>query len=148
MTCSRLIQRLRAWWCACSSHSSCLPSTIKVMRTLTDDEISFISGVAAWMNAEARDKLLSDLAIAQVEAELANGELIKFHLEGHEHPRGGQHLYPVEGEMRDADGSPMSVLLFADPVDRLYELEYLRWGDGPMQNPDWSTLRYIPRSDA
>jgi hypothetical protein len=115
-----------------------------MMRILTDDEISFISGVAARMNAEARERLLSDLAIAQVETELADGELIKFHLKGHEHPRGGQHLYPVEGEMHDADGSPMTVLLFADPADRLYELEYLRWGDGPMQDPNWSTLRYIP----
>lgn len=46
--------------------------------------------------------------------------------------------------MKDADGSPMDVLLFADPVDRLYELEYLRWEDGPLQQPHWSTLKFVP----
>ncbi|WP_446728031.1 hypothetical protein [Paraburkholderia sp. SG-MS1] len=50
----------------------------------------------------------------------------------------------MEGEMNDADGSPITVLLFADPADRLYELEYLRWGDARLQQPDWSTLRFIP----
>ncbi|MFM0556029.1 hypothetical protein P0D69_34420 [Paraburkholderia sediminicola] len=46
--------------------------------------------------------------------------------------------------MNDADGAPISLLLFADPADRLYELEYLRWGDGPLQQPNWATLRFIP----
>ncbi|MFM0175004.1 hypothetical protein PQR42_38910 [Paraburkholderia sediminicola] len=46
--------------------------------------------------------------------------------------------------MNDADGAPIALLLFADPADRLYELEYLRWGDGPLQQPNWATLRFIP----
>jgi hypothetical protein len=116
-----------------------------VIRALTDDEIFFIRGVAARLDSQARDRLLSDLAIAQVEAELADGELIRLHLDGYEHPHGGgQSLYPVEGEMNDADGAPIAVLLFADPADRLYELEYLRWGDGPLQRPNWATLRFMP----
>jgi hypothetical protein len=116
-----------------------------VIRALTDDEIFFIRGVAARLDSQARDRLLSDLAIAQVEAELADGELIQICLEGYQHPHGGgQSLYPVEGEVSDEDGSLISLLLFADPADRLYELEYLRWGDGPLQQPNWSTLRFIP----
>jgi hypothetical protein len=116
-----------------------------VIRALTDDERYFISGVATRLDGEARDRLMSDLAVAQVEAELADGELIQFCLEKYERPpRGGQGLYPVEGEVSDGDGAPISLLLFADSADRLYELEYLRWGDGLLQQPDWSTLRFIP----
>ncbi|MFM0175003.1 hypothetical protein [Paraburkholderia sediminicola] len=40
-----------------------------MIRALTDDEIFFIRGVAARLDSEARDRLLSDLAIAQVEAD-------------------------------------------------------------------------------
>jgi hypothetical protein len=116
-----------------------------VIRPLSDDEKCFIRGVAARLDSEVRSRLMNDLAIAQVEAELADGELIRFCLDGYQHPpRGGQGLYPVEGEVSDEDGSLVSLLLFADPADRLYELEYLRWGDGPLQQPDWSTLRFIP----
>jgi hypothetical protein len=116
-----------------------------VIRALTDDERCFISGVAARLDSQACNRLMSDLAIAHVEAELAEGELIRFHLDGYEHPhRGGQSLYPVEGEVNDADGSLISLLLFADPADRLYELEYLRWGDGPLQKPNWPSLKFVP----
>lgn len=116
-----------------------------MIRALTDDEKSFIRGVAARLDSDACKRLMNDLSLAQVEAELADGELICFCLDGYEHPhRGGQGLYPVEGEVRDADGSLISLLLFADPADRLYELEYLRWGDGPLQRPNWSTLKFVP----
>jgi hypothetical protein len=115
-----------------------------VIRPLTDDEIFFIKGVADRLESQAREKLMGDLAIAQVETELADGELIGFHLDRHEHPLGGQHLYPVEGEVNDADGSRITLLLFANPADRLYQLEYLRWGNGLMQQPNWATLRFIP----
>ncbi|MFM0338221.1 hypothetical protein [Paraburkholderia fungorum] len=46
--------------------------------------------------------------------------------------------------MEDADGSQMQLLLFADPADRLYELEYLRWEDGLLQKPNWLTLKFVP----
>jgi hypothetical protein len=46
--------------------------------------------------------------------------------------------------VNNADGSPITVLLFADPAGRLCELEYLRWEDGPLQQPDWPTLRFAP----
>lgn len=116
-----------------------------MIRALTDNEKCFIRGVAARLESEARNRLINDLALAQVEAELADGELIRFCLDGYEYPhRGGQGLYPVEGELSDEDGSLISLLLFTDPADRLYELEYLRWGDGPLQRPNWSTLKFVP----
>jgi hypothetical protein len=64
-----------------------------VIRALTDDEILFISSVAVRLDSQAHDRLMGDLAIAQVEAELADGELIRFQLEGYQHPHRGGGVY-------------------------------------------------------
>ncbi|CAB3768957.1 hypothetical protein LMG29542_05990 [Paraburkholderia humisilvae] len=84
------------------------------------------------------------MSLARAEEMLDDASLIRFHLFGYE--RGdyhGQHTYPVEGQLNDCDGTPVHVLLYADPADRLYELEFLRWGDGPLQAPDWASLKLI-----
>jgi hypothetical protein len=115
-----------------------------MLRDLTKDEISFIRSVANRLEPADRDRLLSDLSLARAEEMLDDASLMRIHLSGYK--RGavrGQHTYPIEGELNDADGTPAHVLLFADPADRLYELEFLRWGDGPLQAPDWTTLKLI-----
>lgn len=116
-----------------------------MLRPLTNNEIALITGVAHRLDDEARVKLLGDLAIAKAEVTLPDGSMIRFHLAGYQRaPYTGQHLYPFEGRLEDADGSQICLLLFADPADRLFELEYVRWWGGDLQNPDWSTLRFIP----
>lgn len=116
-----------------------------MFRTLTSHEKSFIIGIAARLDDNLRHRLMNDLASARAEALLADGALIRFHLDGYQRPKyTGQRLYPVEGTMADADGSPLQLLLFADPADRLFELEFLRWEEGLLQNPDWSTLQFVP----
>jgi hypothetical protein len=115
-----------------------------MLRNLTDGEASFIRAVADMLNSAQRAQLLSDLALARAEEILHDASLIRFHLAGYE--RGdyhGQHTYPIEGQLSDSDGTPVHVLLFADPADKLYELEFLRWGDGPLQAPDWASLKLI-----
>lgn len=115
-----------------------------MLRDLTEGEISFIRSVANLLGPAARDRLLLDLSLARAEEMLDDASVMRIHLAGYE--RGavrGQHTYPIEGELNDADGTPAHVLLFADPADRLYELEFLRWGDGPFLGPDWTTLKLI-----
>jgi hypothetical protein len=115
-----------------------------MLRDLTEGEISFIRSVANRLNPAARDMLLADLSLARAEEMLDDASLMRFHLTGYERGKFcGQHTYPIEGELNDADGTAVHVLLFADPADRLYELEFLRWGDGPLQAPDWTTLKLI-----
>ncbi|MFP3566929.1 DUF6984 family protein [Paraburkholderia sp. SIMBA_030] len=118
---------------------------IDMLRELTSHEKSFICGVANRLGVEARDRLMDDLSRAQAEPLLADGALVRFHLVGYQRaPYVGQRLFPVEGAMEDKDGSQMQLLLFADPADRLFELEYLRWDGDALQAPNWSTLRFVP----
>jgi len=115
-----------------------------MLRDLTEDEVSFIRSVADMLEADRRRCLLSDLSLAKAEEILDDASLIRFHLAGYERGKyNGQHTYPFEGQLTDSDGTPVHLLLFADPADRLYELEFLRWGDGPLQAPDWASLELI-----
>lgn len=117
-----------------------------MLRALTNNEIAFITGVAHRLDDEACVRLMSDLTSAKAEATLPDGAMVRFHLAGYQRaPYIGQRLYPVEGLLEDADGSQIDLLLFADPADRLFELEYVRWWGGELQNPSWSTLRFVAR---
>lgn len=114
-------------------------------RELTEGEKSFIRGVAARLDPENAAQLLTDLAHARAEPTLEDGSLIVFHIDGYVRPdKRGLGTYPYEGTLKDADGAEVHVLLLDDPADRLFQLEFLRWADGPLQNPDWSTLHFRP----
>jgi hypothetical protein len=43
--------------------------------------------------------------------------------------------------MRDSDGTAITVSVYADENDRVLELEFVKWGDGPIVKPDWATFR-------
>ena len=43
--------------------------------------------------------------------------------------------------MADADGTEISVNLYADENHRIFELELIRWGAGPLLNPNWNSFR-------
>lgn len=117
-------------------------------RELTNCEKSFIREVAARLAPPDAARLLDDLEKARAESTLDDGSLIFFHIYGHDRPKErGQHTYPYEGTLRDADGAVVDVLLFADPSDRLVQLEFLRWGDGPLQGPVWTTLKIVHISE-
>ncbi len=55
----------------------------------------------------------------------------------------GHRNLPFEGEMRDVDGGPMSVLVNMDQNDRLLSVEFIFW-NGYETTPDWSTLTIVP----
>ena len=117
-----------------------------MLRELTENERTFIRLIASRLASEESDKLLSDLASAHAEPELEDGSLILFHIDGYERShRIGQHTFPFEGRLADADGEPVSVLLFADPANRLLQLEFIRWADGQLQGPNWATLEIVEK---
>lgn len=111
------------------------------MRELTYDETAFISNLAAMLDRPEAERLLTDMRKARAEPVLDDGALVIFDLEGYVRPAStGQHTYPVEGTMRDADGEPVTVLLLADPDDRLFQLEFIRWTGGSLVRPNWASL--------
>jgi hypothetical protein len=52
---------------------------------------------------------------------------------------------PFEGEMRAADGGPMTVLVNIDQNKRLLEVEFIYWESVGGLAPDWSTLSIVPK---
>ncbi|MBW9108008.1 DUF6984 family protein [Paraburkholderia phenoliruptrix] len=115
-------------------------------RELTENERTFVRLIASRLAPEESEKLLSDLASARAEPQLEDGSLILFHIDGYERSTAiGQHTFPFEGRLADADGEPVSVLLFADPANRLLELEFIRWADGQLQGPNWASLQIVEK---
>ena len=111
------------------------------MRELIENERGFIRSVAMRLDPAERDKLPHDLTTARVESIAYDDSLLVLHLDGYQRPaEWGQHTYPLEGTMRDMDGAVVDVLLLADAAHRLYQLEFVRYSDGPLLRPNWSTL--------
>lgn len=111
-------------------------------RSLTDAEEAVIRRVAEKLPKEQQRRLLDDLAHARAEPATPDGARIVFDISGYQRPPyRGQHSFGVEGELLDKDGEKLSFDLFADGNNRLFELELIRWGEGDLIDPDWSTLK-------
>jgi hypothetical protein len=114
------------------------------MRELTVREQAFIEAIAKLLADDDRRRLLMDLSLARANSETPDGSRIVFALAGYDRPTyRGQHPYPAEGKMRDRDGADITVMLHADESGRLLELEFIRWADGELIAPDWSTLQVM-----
>lgn len=112
------------------------------MRPLTSDEKYVIQEIALRLPAEKRDQLLTDMERATAETVSGNSARVLFTIAGYERPPyRGQQPFHVEGMVQDQDGSELSVLLHADENGRLLELEVVRFDEGEVMKPDWSTLR-------
>jgi hypothetical protein len=113
-----------------------------MMRSLTTDEKALIRRIAERLPAAQRESLLTDLASAMAEDASPDRGRVAFAINGYERPTyGGQHPFPVEGKVLDRDGAELSVLLHADENGRLLELELVRFDEGDVLKPDWSTLQ-------
>ncbi len=111
-------------------------------RELTPDEVSAIKSVAERLSSEQRRQLLQDMVGASARSETPDGSRIRFDIECYERPvYRGQHSFGVQGELLDQDESKLSFDLFADENGRLLEMELIRWGEGGLISPDWSTLK-------
>ena len=111
-------------------------------RSLTQIEKSIIRQIAERLPSNKQHQLLDDLSRSQAEPVTPDEARIIFHISGYQRPPyRGQHSFGVEGELHDKDGTKLTLDLFADENDRLLELELIRWGDGDLIAPEWSTLK-------
>jgi hypothetical protein len=111
-------------------------------RPLTEDERDFIVRLGEKLGGSEGIQLLADVKIASAKASTPNESRILFEIPGYERPAYmGQRPYGIEGKMRDRDGAELTVLLHADENGRLFELEFIRWGEGDLIGPDWKTLK-------
>lgn len=114
-----------------------------MMRELTSSEMRVIREVAARLPESERDRLLADMEVATADIRSKDGSRIAFDIPGYIRPAyRGQHPFGVEGKVLDRDGSELSVLLHADENGRLLEMELVRFDEGRVLEPDWSTLRF------
>lgn len=111
------------------------------MRPLTIEERTLLVRFASELSETTRGQLLEDIAHALADAQTPDGSRIKFEIAGYERPPyRGQHSFGVDGRMVDADGTELSVCLYADEDGRLLELEIFRWDFQKVIRPQWQTL--------
>ena len=112
-----------------------------VTRSLANADVDVIRLVAGKLPADAGRQLLLDLDSATAESVIPDGSRVQFTLADYQRPPyQGQRSFGVSGRLLDSDGTSLSFDLFADEKGRLFELELIRWGDGELISPDWSTL--------
>lgn len=111
-------------------------------RPLTTGERDLIAHIGGKLGGSEGAQLLADLESASAISATEDGSRVQFYISGYDRPPyKGQHPYGIEGKMLDKDGAELSVLLHADENGRLFELEFIRWGEGNLIDPDWSTLQ-------
>lgn len=114
-----------------------------MMRPLTSNEKHVIRSFAQRLPDRERDQLLADCDNALAETVTHDGSRVTFSIVGYQRPSyRGQHPFAVEGKVADLDGAELSVLLHADEHGRLLELELVRFDDGDVLKPNWSTLQH------
>lgn len=113
------------------------------MRDITGLERLLIEGVASRLAPLEASGLTADLEHAVVADDAVPAARVVFAIAGYERPSyKGQHSYPVEIRLSDADGAELTAVLYADEDNRLYELEIIRWGEGSPLAPDASSARF------
>ncbi|MES2481401.1 MAG: hypothetical protein V4609_05320 [Pseudomonadota bacterium] len=111
-------------------------------RKLSAEEEQVVRQLANGLAEAERQQLLADLADCTVVPATEDGARLQFTISGYQRPPyHGQHSYTVGGSMEDADGTAIGVNLYADENHRILELELIRWGDGPLLKPNWSSFR-------
>ena len=116
-----------------------------MIRPLTENERQALRMLVQGLNPDERSRLLADIETSSVEEVTDDASRLLFHLAGYQRPKyRGQHAYAVEGVVTDDDGREVTIALYADENDRLFELEFIKWGDRPLIKPNWNTLRLQP----
>ncbi|WP_074726440.1 DUF6984 family protein [Stenotrophomonas pavanii] len=106
------------------------------MRTVSSVERALIEAVAVRLHAASASQLQADLASAIAVEIGLGGARVGFVISGYERlPYQGQHAYPVELQMQDADGAELTPILHADASGRLLELEIIRWDGAELISP-------------
>jgi hypothetical protein len=113
------------------------------LRKLTLGEMKAICAIAGQLGP-AGDQVVRDAAAGEVESVNEDDSILVFHLPGYRRPPyEGEREFPVQGKVRDEDGVEVRVLLLNDQDERLFQLELIRLGDGPVIGPDWGTFEVV-----
>jgi hypothetical protein len=98
--------------------------------------------IADALSPQQSQTVKADLEKSSVVEAAADGSRFLFNIDGYQRSKYlGQHALPVEGTMSDRDGVDLHVLLHVDENERLFELELVRWAEGPVIEPNWSSFR-------
>jgi hypothetical protein len=115
--------------------------------SLASDAYKIISEMAQRLPAKERKRLLLDLEFSKAAPANEIGTIIAFTIAGYQRPHTiGSRLYDVEANVLDEDGSQLDLILHADANGRLMELEIVRYAEGSVIKPDWTTLSLYLRS--
>ncbi len=110
-------------------------------RPLHAHERRLIEGVAEVLPGALGAQLRADSDRAMAVDE--GGLHVEFVLADHARPTPlGEHPYPVDIEVADADGEALTVILSADERDRLLQMEIIRWDDDPVIAPKWDEVMF------
>jgi len=113
------------------------------LRKLTPGEVKAICTIAGQLGP-AGDQVVRDAAAGEVESVNEDDSIFVFHLPGYQRPSyKGEREFPVEGKVRDEDSVEVRVLLPNGQNERLFQLELIRFGDGPPVAPDWGTFELV-----
>jgi hypothetical protein len=110
------------------------------MTGLTDHELKAINRIIARLEPSQRERMVADLAVAEVEVLVLDRSMLRFHLPGHIPSKPGQAPLTPEAKVRDLDSELLEVVLFEDIDGRLFEFELVRYAEGLVLGPDWSAL--------
>lgn len=111
------------------------------MEKLKIEERELIATLSERLSVEKKKAVLADLEILKIKECAPNRAWIIFEIPGYERPiYHGQHMFEVEGTLRDKDGSNVSALLYGDENDRILELEFVRWDAQNIIDLQWDTL--------
>lgn len=110
-------------------------------RAVSGFERQLIEAVASHLPEASALQLHADLASAAAVEMGLGGARVGFVISGYERPPyQGQHAYPVELQMQDADGAELTPILHADASGRLLELEIIRWDGAELISPRIDSL--------
>lgn len=119
------------------------------MRKLNPKEKGIALAMANAVGSDiVRNQLLQDIQNCTVEDLVADGSMLRFHINGYARPpfQGqdtfrGADRFPVEGSIKDADGAEMDVLIFCDQNDRILEFEFVKHTGGTVMGPNWESFQ-------
>lgn len=110
-------------------------------RNLTQPERNALLQFSSGIHESQREQFICDLENCKVEEHGVNGSRLIFELAGYSRPPyRGQHSYLVEGKILDQDGVDVSVWIYADENERLFELEFVKWSDVPIKGLNWNSF--------
>ena len=111
------------------------------MRALTPTESHAIQWFVGRVSESEGQRLLEDVENAMVEEIRSEHLTLRFHVWGYP-PTSFEDTYPAAFAIAlDTDGANLAVTLWLDLEGGLHQLNVFRLETGPVQDPDWASIR-------